>query len=1114
MHQDDTVSTLRYWIDVEALTAPDAEEAQDRGRDHFVTHVRDGVLPWDAPDQPGRPHKHFVRFGPVPRRCYEQELLATVRAKPAPDHDSGGKKDHKTFTYLGAFEVDQNGSPQTGSLQMAAFATAFSSLRPGKVVVFDRYQQTMAEFFDILAQRLKEKEARADWSFVRTLVEKSLDLLQWTPSGMDEAPEAIVVSKAVVDEDGRARNPQLEPVNGFYLDDIGAVARDIEARRPCGLVASYLAEPDEGGRQDCTKEQAIGAALASANTPAGRWPSEFPLTLMQQVAVNEAFRRLAPGGLFSINGPPGTGKTTLLMDVVAAVVVERAKVLASFDRPKAAFREGWKVKYPDLPKPATVFALDARLHDFSMVVASSNNGAVENITRELPNAAKVAARFLDEAAYFAPTATALLRARPADEDEDDGGDDGEEAAGWGLVSAALGKKGNRLAFANTLAAKNRNGQEEPWNIYRQFAETAGCVDWEKAKRDFLQAVADVDRLKGEIDRIEVLDSRLGDLGRSEADLAQREIGWAEAIKKAEANVAKLQEDLQEQEDELASADRDVDLRKPGGLDAFLARLPLPVGLVTAARAKVAAYDAAVDRRSLCDAARLDARKALKAAKAGLEAAIEKRRQVQDAVAKTRASIAAISAEAGRLRAGHPDLADFGRFLSASEGDRQQMLPRSSGALNEARARVFVKAMALHLAFIINSEGVFERNLKRALGMLKGDINLKPVLPAAAKDLWATIFLLVPVVSTTFASFARCFGDMPRGGIAWLFVDEAGQAVPQHAVGALARAKRALVVGDPLQVEPVITLDKNIDAELLKRHGAPKRHLSTGTSMQALVDQNNPFGTTLKSHKGEPVWVGSPLKVHRRCVDPMFTISNKIAYNESMVLGRGKAEQEAKANAGDAAKGKPPRALIAPSMWIDAQGTEGCENHYIPAQAEAAYGIVKAFMANGWLHEKRRDGLPDLFIISPFKSAAKGMRDRLWRSRRDWAPGVRQKEVEGWLDRCVGTVHTFQGKEAETVVLLLGGKTAGAVKWAAETPNILNVAVTRAQRRVYVVGDWKEWTQWPLVGSTMGNPAWRMPMEDAKKMIDNSIATAVSDQVRPAQGLARLGRLRTGGDPVG
>ncbi|WP_322003802.1 AAA domain-containing protein [Paraburkholderia tropica] len=60
----------------------------------------------------------------------------------------------------------------------------------------------------------------------------------------------------------------------------------------------------------------------------------------------------------------------------------------------------------------------------------------------------------------------------------------------------------------------------------------------------------------------------------------------------------------------------------------------------------------------------------------------------------------------------------------------------------------------------------------------------------------------------------------------------------------------------------------------------------------------------------------------------------------------------------------------------------------------------------------------------------------------------------------GTVHTFQGKEAEHVVFLLGGNPSspGVISsFAGAKPNLVNVAVTRAKRRLYVVGDRRFWT---------------------------------------------------------
>jgi len=84
----------------------------------------------------------------------------------------------------------------------------------------------------------------------------------------------------------------------------------------------------------------------------------------------------------------------------------------------------------------------------------------------------------------------------------------------------------------------------------------------------------------------------------------------------------------------------------------------------------------------------------------------------------------------------------------------------------------------------------------------------------------------------------------------------------------------------------------------------------------------------------------------------------------------------------------------------------------------------------------------VYVISPFRSVA----------------DVCQEEFnEKGRVEC-GTIHTFQGKEAEVVFLVLGTleENVSARDWVAASPNMLNVAVTRAKDRLYVIGNRKVW----------------------------------------------------------
>ncbi|MGW7577534.1 AAA domain-containing protein [Streptomyces sp. NPDC054765] len=122
-----------------------------------------------------------------------------------------------------------------------------------------------------------------------------------------------------------------------------------------------------------------------------------------------------------------------------------------------------------------------------------------------------------------------------------------------------------------------------------------------------------------------------------------------------------------------------------------------------------------------------------------------------------------------------------------------------------------------------------------------------------------------------------------------------------------------------------------------------------------------------------------------------------------------------------------------------------------------------------LHLEWGVGLARVRIISPFRDVvfgcARAVRDM---HLEDHVPAgddarAHRKQVSAFLKDHIGTVHTMQGKEADVVILVLGTHPrhgAHARAWAAETPNLLNAAVSRAKRRLFVIGDQDSWRKEP------------------------------------------------------
>ncbi|MFO1417041.1 MAG: AAA domain-containing protein [Methylotetracoccus sp.] len=848
--------------------------------------------------------------------------------------------------------------------------------------------------------------------------------------------------------------PDPPPMGSFFLGDLENARRLLATGTSLDALYRYLGIIVPARLFDVRQDHLVlSDALAPTRIPTARWPTAagHALVTLQQAAVNLATRGGEPTRLLPVNGPPGTGKTTLLRDLVASILVERAKVMATFEDPSKAFTpSGPGIAVGGLKaRPHTI---DGKLKGFETVVVSSNNRAVENISTELPSTRAVGPERSD-LRYFKTVADSVARGLSAS-----GVGPGANES-WGLCAAVLGKAKNRYVFRQTawldpdhgLRAYLLEASGDPQAIQTIDPKTgrilsnrkplvvaaekppassaAALKRWRSARQRFQDVVAEVDA------RLAVLES--GRLAVEPSALLSEQETVSRRLTQLETDIARMAEDrtvlgrrIDQHQRDLVQLDGMVaahDQNKPGLLSrAFGTR---EHAAWERRRSQLSAQKENQIRRKQSDEL---AMQSVRSAEAIAAREIIALRQT---VARLQAEMNERSIAIERAIAIGGERFVDAAFLERDAIDLQRDVPWLDDATLRLREDVFVATMDLHRAFVDAAAKPMRNNLdllfRSFFGRSAWTDGLRPLMP----DLWASFFCVVPVVSTTFASVDRMFGYLEPGAIGWLLADEAGQAVPQAAVGALLRASRAVVVGDPLQLPPVTTLPTELSDRIAAEFGVDRnRFMAPEASVQTLADAASTYGSTILSN-GTEVRVGVPLVVHRRCAEPMFSLANGMAYDNTMVQGRGE-------------RASAVRQVLGPSAWIDVR-PERCEDKWSEAEGRAALALLRRLSAAGL------DDL-DVYLISPFRIVARRLRELIVAEKvlSHWT----QKPHE-WAKERVGTVYTVQGREADTVILVLGAAQPGqrgARDWAGQTVNQLNVAVTRAKENLYVIGNRFEW----------------------------------------------------------
>ena len=818
----------------------------------------------------------------------------------------------------------------------------------------------------------------------------------------------------------------------FYTRDLETIAK--ANLKDDSLLSNIIYSKENKNRQkiDDNKEFLEEITLPK-NMPIGKWPSKYNPSLMQAAAINICTSKEYSPNIFSVNGPPGTGKTTLLKEIIADTIVKKAKIIADLNSTDLELIRTNTTN----PYYLNYYKIPAELKKLGIIVASNNNSAVENISKDLPKAEDVLSKDTltnlfdinkQKNIYFTKDSECIF---------------GENPKTWGLISAPYGKKVNIQKILAILPEKNKKIDDFNFNFDTNIPDFKKALSnfqekYEKVlkyREDFNSSVKKFFRNKDKIAEINNSSDQISNLKNKIENLIE-ELKKVQDNKEYKDSILKQKREQKSNIENSYSIFTKITNKLTGEKNPKILELNKDIEILNEELINISKNLRNIEND------RDELHKKIQV----LENSKKILKELEEEIGmffKTYSS----NENDLKLLERCSDLENFYSDIINNE-KTQESCPWGVEEFNRLREELFACSLSLIEAYIVNSKGI-KANLKLLKLLLSGE-NLGYSIEERKnvfKECFHTLNLLIPVLSTTFASVSRAFKDFEENELGIVIIDEAGQATPFSAMGLLYRSNRCIIVGDPLQVEPVMTVTSTLIRAIANKYELNKlekefniagkifNYTSPSLSIQTLADYANLYYGKI----GETE-VGCPLVVHRRCLSPMFDISNRISYDNRMIN-----------------KCMPDKVkvdyVLEKNEFIDVKGQEaGNGNHYVKEQGEKIIEIIKDCIENRGI--KVFENSKNLYVISPFTTVINGLKNDIKKAFKD----ENKEAVNNWCNTCLGTVHKFQGKEANSVILLLGcdNNSKSSAQWAAQAANILNVAATRAKKRFAIIGDLELW----------------------------------------------------------
>ncbi len=296
-----------------------------------------------------------------------------------------------------------------------------------------------------------------------------------------------------------------------------------------------------------------------------------------------------------------------------------------------------------------------------------------------------------------------------------------------------------------------------------------------------------------------------------------------------------------------------------------------------------------------------------------------------------------------------------------------------------------------------------------------------------------ISLVYPVMTSTLASSMGLFFSPKMDIYDFLIVDEAGMITPNLLFPLICRSKRAMVVGDPKQLEPIVTLDEKEKEEYKEKEW---NYIETQEARKYIEYQkysptmSNAYHRAAKCQTVEfdDIGDGIELDEHRRCLSDIAKIFIDIAKYDRLKIETNALKPEDK-------------------HYVPYSNLGSRSLHYFDVQIDSMKDNVNIKEIDqidevlNFIEESGFDLKNDVGIITPYRNQASKLISR-FKTRINHTRKLEK----------IGTVHKFQGAEFPVVIFSSVVGTNDSINFINSKPNMLNVAVSRAKFVFITVGN--------------------------------------------------------------